>query len=58
MPNASLGKVMFCSIMYEYYHVSVFKIVWTVLFNKNGKFCKYTGNVVCTISIRVISSYL
>ena len=22
--------------------------VWTVSFNINGKFCKYTGNVVCT----------
>ena len=22
--------------------------VWTVLFNINGKFCKYIGNVVCT----------
>ena len=45
MPNASLGKVMLSPICMSCIRVLN---VWTALFNINGKFCKYTGNVVCT----------
>ena len=45
MPNASLGKIMFGAICLN---IIVYPCFKCVLCKVNGKFCKYTGNVMCT----------
>ena len=60
MPSASLGKVMFSPICMSIIVYLCFKCV-DFLFNINGKFCIYTGSVMCscsTVSVHVVSAYL